>query len=607
MDGSVSERLGRHYREVAAGEAALVMVEYAYVDDVAAKAAHGQLGVSSDEHVSGLAWLAELIRAEGPAAGVQLVHAGCQKHLRALPVKGPSAIAPPAFTDAKQTAPEALTKREIAEIVEAFGQSARRALLAGFDLVEVHAAHGYLITNFLSAHTNRRDDEYGGSPGNRLRFLSEVLERVRRELPAGFPLTVRLNGSDYEPGGIGIEDAVDAARLAQEIGVDAIHVSGGDHRTVRFMIAPMLIPHGPNLWAAAAIRREVAVPVIASGSFTEPAEAERALADGSADFVSLGRALLADPRWAAKARAGDGDLIRPCIRCNDGCFERTNLRFRAIACSVNPELGHQGEPRAMPAAGRRLAVVGGGPAGLEAARVAASRGHAVTLFERASLGGLLNQAAAPEFKADLRPYRDWLVAAAREAGVEIVRAEPAPETLASGFDVAVVATGSRPLAASFASGDRVRIARDMEPETLAHAAGVVVIGGGRIGTETAIRAAEAGAARVTLVERGPEIMRAEPFMDRALYPERVAEAGVELLTSTECERVDGSRVTLAGPAGRRVLDADHVLVAVGEAPESSLADVLRERGMEVHVAGTAAARGRLHDAVHSGNAVGARI
>jgi 2,4-dienoyl-CoA reductase-like NADH-dependent reductase (Old Yellow Enzyme family) len=586
VDGTVSERLLRHYASIAAGGASLVMVEYAYVDEIASKAAHGQLGISTDEHIAGLAHLVDVIHWNGAKAGCQIVHAGCQRPLGRGPIKAPSRFAGPSFSGTSDKLPDELTVDEIVEIVAAFGAAAWRAVRAGFDLVEIHGAHGYLITNFLSPHTNARDDAYGGEFDNRARFLVEVTEQVRASLPPAFPLTVRLNGSDYEPDGITVDEAVETARIAERAGVDAVHVSGGDHRTVAHMVAPQLLPHGQNVPAAAAVKRAIGVPVIVVGSLIAPDDAEQVLADGNADFVALGRALLADPEWPAKAASGRADEIRPCIRCNDGCLARTMLNFRAITCSVNPCVGLEGELPAGPAArSRRVAVVGGGVAGLEAARTAAERGHAVTLFERSRLGGQLAAAAERELKADLRSYLAWLIRTVERAEIEIAPREPTlPELTA--FDAVVVATGSRP-----------RALGENPLEGSEGARRVVVVGGGGTGVEAAIQAAEDGA-RVTLVEMEPVLMANETFTDRTTFAERLRGVGVDVRTSSCALRVDTDGVSIAGPTGTETLAADSVIVAVGVEPRHELADELRGL-VETYVIGDALRPGRIHDAVHS--------
>ncbi|HKP17350.1 MAG TPA: NADH:flavin oxidoreductase, partial [Gaiellaceae bacterium] len=361
-DGTVSERTIRHYRRIAEGGAGLVIVAAAHVDPSIGKSFHGQLLLTDDEFVAGLARLARTIRDHGARAGLQLEHCGRQSFLGIPPVKAPSPVPWPAMYEAIGLVPEELTEAEIEATVGAFANGARRAVLAGFDLIELHGAHGYLITNFLSPHTNKRTDAYGGPLENRMRFLVQVVEAVRAQVPAGVPVTVRLDGTDYEPDGITIEETVEVCRVLERIGVDAFHVTGGDHHTMTFQVSPMLMPRALHVPAAGTVRRAVSVPVIASGSITLPALAEEILASGKADFVSLGRPLLADPDWPRKAREGRAAEIRPCIRCNDGCLDRTFMRYQASTCSVNPTCGFEEELEIVRAAEpRRVAVVGGGP------------------------------------------------------------------------------------------------------------------------------------------------------------------------------------------------------------------------------------------------------
>lgn len=585
-DGTVSERLVAHYRSLARGGAGLVMVEFSYVDELASKAAQSQVGVSSDEHLPGLAWLADTIRVNGARAGFQLSHCGRQKFWPLPPVKAASAVPWQALYEKTGLVPEPLTTGEIEGIVEAFGAAAARAVTAGFDVVEIHGGHGYLFTNFLSPHTNKRDDRYGGSAENRMRLLLEVTEVVRANVPAGMPVSVRISGTDYEPDGIEIEDTVALCRELEARGVDVVHVSGGHHARWMYEVSPSLIPAGPHVWAAEAVKAAVSIPVIASGSITTPELAEEILAAGTADFVSFGRPLWADPEWPAKARAGRRAEIRPCIRCNDGCQERTAPRAQAPLCSVNPRLGRETEPEPSPPHRRlRVAVVGGGPAGLEAAHRLTERGHRVTLFEKRRLGGVLHEASAPPFKDDLRRYLAYLVDRAPYGGFEILEEEAGVDALA-GFDAAVLAVGAvrRPFPAPHAL--------DLDPGAVAGRT-VAVVGGGRTGTQTALAAAEAGAAAVTLLEAEAELMRGDVDADRVTYAARLAERGVAVRLSTALD---------APP------EADVVVAAVGYLPNRALAEALRVAGLEhVHEVGDGLRPGRLHEAVHGAFALAGRL
>ena len=616
MDGSVSERLIRHYREVAKGGTGLIIAEYAYVDDIASKSAHCQLGISSDEHISGLTLLAETIKDQGARAGIQIEHCGRQKFLGTPPIKAASPVPWLALKarSGDKAIPEQLSVDEIGQIVEAFGDAAKRAVAAGFDLVEIHGAHGYLITNFLSPHTNKRTDKYGGPLENRVRLLVEIIGNARSKVGRSFPLTLRLSGSDYEPDGFGVDETIEVARLAESLGIDAIHVSGGDHHQMIHQVSPMSVPRLHNVRAAEAVRKAIGIPVIASGSITLPDFAEEVLADGKGDFISLGRPLWADPEWSNKAREGRQEDIRPCIRCNDGCLDRTFFRFRAVGCSVNPEIGREGDLQITPALQpKKVAVVGGGVAGMEAARVAVLRGHHVTLFEKRSLGGVLQEGSVADFKSDLRFLNEYLAIQMEKLGVNVVaRHANADDIVAGDFEAAVVATGGQASAPPIPGidGPCVMDAIDVFNGKATAGKRVLVLGGGETAVEVALYLEQAGR-EVSILHRREELMARDcTVTDKISYNEMLARAGIEIMTSLQVTEISGGRVTATDRNGKpRHFEADSIVTALGYAPNrDGIAETLRSAGgIEVYEVGDCVRTAKVYDGIHAGYRAGCRI
>ncbi|WP_428911959.1 FAD-dependent oxidoreductase [Niallia sp. Krafla_26] len=612
QDGTVSERLIRHYKELARGGTGLIIVEYTYVDNDASKSAFCQLGISKTEHISGLSYLASTIKEEGAKAGIQLEHCGRQKFLGTPPMKAPSRIPWPMIYEQTGMIPEELTITEIKQIIENFGDAAKRAEIAGFDLVEIHAAHGYLITNFLSPHTNKRNDLYGGSLENRMRFLIEVIENVKSKVSEDFTITMRINGTDYQPDGIKIEETIEVCIKAEELGVQAFHVSGGDHHQMIYQVSPMPVKRGPNIWAADAIRQNVSIPIIASGSITSPDLAQTILEEGKADFVSFGRPLFADPYFPQKAKEGRVEDITPCIRCNDGCMERTHWKYRSIRCTVNPNTGREGELTLTPATKqKKIAVVGGGPAGLEVARVSALRGHEVTLFEKEELGGSLVPGSVLSFKEDLIRLQNYYKAQIEKLNIEVIRQEATVDNLQNQeFDEVILAIGGvpKPLKIDGLKESKVLQAKDVLKSKVISGQSVVVIGGSLVGIEAALFLADKGC-DVTILEEKKATMQGDLATFTTSYMQKLTEKKVNVHLSTSIEEVvDDIMITVNKNGMKKEFTVDTIINATGYVSNDRLIGELKEQTLlEVHEIGDGKQPGKIFDAIHAGYLLGRQI
>jgi 2,4-dienoyl-CoA reductase-like NADH-dependent reductase (Old Yellow Enzyme family)/thioredoxin reductase len=413
-DGSATRQNVEYYRARAAGGAGAIIVEITFTDDAGSRAFHAQLGAHNDRMIPGLTDIADAVRAEGAVAGLQLGHCGAQRVVSEPPVVAPSAIA---WAPGKRV-PVELTREEIARIVQDHADATRRAVQAGFQLIELHAAHGYLVNTFLSPATNQRSDEYGGSFEKRLRFAREVLAAMRGELGPKRLLCARLNGEDLLPGGLGIDEYCKIAPALVEAGLDLIHVSAGTYRVMEKRIPPMYLAGETFAGYAAPIRRAAKIPVIASGTIHDPAEADRLIRDGEADFVSLARPLFADPMLPNKVLQNRPGEILPCIRCNT-CLAREQGGGRGY-CAVNPRTGREFEPMTPARPMKRIAVIGAGPAGIQSALSASERGHRVVLWERDDrIGGQVRLASALPFKPTLPRLLEYYETALQRAGITV--------------------------------------------------------------------------------------------------------------------------------------------------------------------------------------------
>ncbi|MCV0394330.1 MAG: NAD(P)-binding protein [Rhizobiaceae bacterium] len=451
--GFVTAEGEAYYRARAAGGVGLVTVEMA-APEQAGKHRQFELGIFDDRFLPGLSRLVSTIHMEGVKAAIQLGHGG--GHTR-IDICGETPIAPSAIPHTVQEGhtevivPEAMSRERIARTVWAFAEAADRAARAGFDAVEIHGAHGYLLSQFMSPLENRRDDEYGGRLENRARFAIEITRAVRETVP-DLGVIFRMNGNDFFEGGITPAEAVSIAGWAAEAGADAIHVTGGHYRSqpnAAIMIPPMATSPTPFLNLARLVKTAVPVPVITVGLFGDPTAAAAAVAAGDADFIALGRPLLADPNWARKA--SEGREVRRCLACNS-CVDgmRTGDRLR---CIVNPKTGREATAETAPLrSGQRIAVIGAGPAGLAYAAEMAMANE-VTLFEkRAEVGGALRLAGlAPLFQGveasveSLVDHAEAQLRRCRERGVSVCLRTDAlrdPNRL-TGFDHIVVATGAQ--------------------------------------------------------------------------------------------------------------------------------------------------------------------
>ena len=606
-DGTITERLLRYYKEVAQGGVGMVVVEYAWVDDLYSRASPCQLGISRIDHLPGLSLLCDTIKAQGAKASIQISHAGRQRFILEQP-KAASDVPWPEITAMGCPIPIPLTTEEIGEIVEAFGAAAKRAQMAGFDAVEVHACHGYLISNFLSPYSNKRTDWYGGDFENRIRLLLNIVKEMKAQVGPDFPIVCRLSGTDYEPDGYPLEETVELCKRLEMRGVAAIHMSGGIHHTTIHEVSPMGMPLAYNVYAAEAAKKAIGLPVIASGSINLPALAESILAEGKGDFIGLGRPLWADPQWPLKAKEGRSEDIRPCIRCNDGCLARGDHIANTVKCTVNVALCREAEFEITPAARPlKVAVVGGGPAGMEAARVAALKGHNVTLYEKRELGGALIEAALPDFKApDLAPLKEYLKTQVHKTGVKVIAKEATVEDLTGGgYAAVIVAAGATPLRLEDIPGiddAKVVTAADVLHDRALLGSRVAVIGGGIVGTEVGLVVAEGGR-QVVFIEMLDEFMCNITFDERQVYELRFKDLDVSINTGQQLIEVTPAGVKIRDKTGTVTeIAADSVVLAAGFRSNRELIDGLAAHpNIKMVDVGDCVRPRKIYDAIHDGH------
>ena len=552
-----------------------------------------------DKFIPRLRQMTDAVHAAGariaPQIGIQYFWARSEG--APLEEVGPSAVA-----TRRNSKPRALTIDEIKQIVSDFGQAVCRARDAGCDAVELHCGIGYLISRFLSPLTNKRDDRYGGSFENRLRFMLEIIAATRQLVGDGYPIICRISGDDFMPGGNGLEDAKQVATALEKAGIDCIDVGAGWHESRRPLVH-MSVPRGAFVYLAEAIKETVDIPVIAGYRINEPRLADSVIAEGKADLVGMARALIADPDFPNKAREGRFDDIRPCIACGH-CLD-TVMLGAPMACAVNPAAGKESQLAMAPAKRpKKVFVIGGGPAGMEAATVAAERGHAVTLFERADrLGGNLRLAAAPSYKGEINNLTTYLETRLEKSGAKIkLKARAVEKTIASDNpDVVIVATGASPIIPDIPGADRENVATALDVLASVKQVDqrVVIVGGGQVGCETAEYLAEKGH-EVTILEMLERVGNDVGITTRWVIMQRLHNAGIKIKAGTEVVEISDRGVKAKRSGTVELIPADTVVLAVGLQPNNELAAKLKGKAAEVHVIGDCAEVNKIASAIEGG-------
>lgn len=608
-EGVVNDRIINYHARRAAGGCGLNIVEICPVHYTSETGLNPNL--FSDDAIPGFTKLAKAIHDNGGKACLQLWHGGRQTSGK--PFNG-KPWAPSATTcDFIGEEAHAMTLDEVWEVINAYGDAALRAKKAGFDCVELHGAHGYLIDSFLNEYTNFRDDEFGGSLENRARFGCEVIKNIKEKCGADYPVMIRMSAYEHAncEGSLMIEESIEAAKLYKEAGVDALDISQGSYMTIQYTVPPFYFPYKLNAENAGRFRKEVGLPVICAGRIATPDMAEEVLQAGQADFISLGRVQMTDPDFVNKTMADRVDDIVHCIACDQGCVERLFKTNEGASCIFNPACGYEAEVVIEPTdEKKKVLVVGAGPGGLEAARVAAERGHEVTLMEQSGrVGGQYNLAAVAPHKDHLAGSMIQMGARATKAGVDLRLYTTANKARLEKLkpDFVVLATGAQFAAPPVKGTEYAISAWDfLNNEAFAPTDDVAVIGGGLTAMEVMEILAKDGK-KVTVIEMADDIARDMEFYVRPYFDNVISEFDVKVLTKTKCVEIGEDYIIVEQDGEEKKMPFGTVVMASGSKKYNPLEEAVKEMGIPYEVIGDATNPGKVMNALWGGNKVGRKI
>jgi 2,4-dienoyl-CoA reductase-like NADH-dependent reductase (Old Yellow Enzyme family)/thioredoxin reductase len=613
-DGYVTREMVAYYQNLARGGAGIITIGESPIDFEYASGHEFQLNLNDHKVINGLSVLVENVHRYGAKLSIEMTHCG-RYVLNNKQTIGPSNI--PAEMEVLKARREGRKVRQVIEmtqdmidtVIEHYATAAENCLRAGFEMVMIHAAHGHLIPQFLSPMTNKRTDRYGGSLENRARFAIEVLNAIRARVGNKLAIEWRISANELVPDGLTEEDTIEFVKLIEDK-IDLLHVSAGllnESRIIPHMIQPTYLPHCYNVHRAEIMKKALKVPIATVGSIHNMNEAEEIVASGKADIVAMARAILVDPEIVNKARRGQEEDIRPCLRCHT-CNKLT-AAFYPIRCAVNPILGRELTYVPFPKAEikKKVVVVGGGPGGMQAALTASQRGHEVVLFEKNNqLGGNLLLAAGLKIKADMRQYLAWLIRQTEKAeGVTIkLNTEATVETVkAENPDAVIVAVGSDPIIPRIpgVDGKNVVWVGEVDAGQAQVGQNVVIAGGGATGAEAALQLAKDGH-KVTLIDMldyntlTPEYPRGLLFL--------LEDYKVDMRFSVKLEEItDTGAVVIDSKWQRTEIPADTVILSFGFKPRTAVAEAfqaLESANTEVYLVGDCLKPQNIKEAIHGG-------